>query len=305
MRRLTAGLLAALPLLLVAPAPQAGADPGPADKWALVVAVNRYKPPTKMAGAPKDPETMRQALIKHGFPADHIKVLSEQAATAANVRSEMDQMARQAGPGSLSALYFGGHVKQKRGDVDRDGEDIDEFLWMWDNQFISDAELGQRMRAVPGRVWVAISGCEAAGFDDGISSPRHLFTASSKETENSYTIADGHSVFAGLMVRDALLGGHGDADGNGAVSVQEAFDHALTLAPQQTVDSSNGPQTPQIAGGDGSQWFLQPPAPPAPAAAQATCVAGICLPPPVPPLPLPPLPLPPLPLPGAPPLITP
>ncbi|HEX2063341.1 MAG TPA: caspase family protein [Acidimicrobiales bacterium] len=268
-----------------------------------MVTVNRYKPPTKMAGGPKDAETLRQAFLEHGFPPDHIKVLTEQAATAANIRTEMDRMASQAGANSLSALYFAGHVKQKRGDVDRDGEDVDEFLWTWDNQFISDAELGHRMRAVPGRVWVAISGCEAAGFDDGIASPRHLFTASSKETENSYTIADGHSVFGGLMVRDALLGGHGDADGNGAVSLQEAFNHALELAPRQTVDSSNGPQTPQIAGGDGNEWFLQPPAP-AQAATAGTCVAGVCLPPPVPALPLPPLPLPPLPIPGAPPLLT-
>ncbi len=85
-----------------------------------------------------------------------------------------------------------------------------------------------------------------------MSSPRRLFTGASQEIEKGYERPDWRqSVYNGLMVDQGFLQGKGDVDGNGAVSIQEAFNHAARIAPEMTANERLGPQHPYIAGGDG------------------------------------------------------
>ena len=132
---------------------------------------------------------------------------------------------------------------------------------------MSDGELSASLRAVQGRVWVDIAGCEAAGFDDGLSSPRHLFTASSREVEKSYEHPGwGTSVFTGLLVDRGLVQRAAVADPDGRISIQSAFAYAAEHAPRVTSRQSRGPQHPVTAGGDGAPWHLVAPPPPPPPA---------------------------------------
>src|SRR5205085_9966947 len=120
------------------------------------------------------------------------------------------------GPNAFSVIHYSGHVKQMGGDRDGDGERTDEFLWSYDNVFLADRELADAVHRLQGLAWVDIAGCEAAGFDDGLSGPTHLFTASSQETEKSYEHPDWrNSIFTGTEVDQAILQGMGDSDGNG------------------------------------------------------------------------------------------
>jgi hypothetical protein len=117
-----------------------------------------------------------------------------------------------------------------------------------------------------GRRLINFAGCESAGFDDGVASPRRLFTGASQEVEKGYERPDWKlSVYTGLMVDHGLLQRQGDADGDGAVSIQEAFNHTAAVAPEMTATQRYGPQHPYIAGGDGPEWFLSPPPEPEPA----------------------------------------
>jgi hypothetical protein len=323
MRRVIVTLVGAVALVPLASVARATPAPPAAEKRALVIVVNRYTPPTKLAGGPRDADDVRQALLENGWPDGNIRMLVDGAATAANIREGLRWLAGNSTDRSFSVMHYSGHVKQKPGDVDHDGEVNDEFLWSYDNVHIPDAELGRAMRDVKGDSWTDISGCEAAGFNDGIAGPRRLFTGSSQESEQSHADLGGNSVFTGLMVRDALRNHIGDANGDGAVSIQEAFAHAASEAPIRTAGDKGGPQHPYIAGGDGSEWFLQParaaakaallpepvrdlpvvkdlpvvndvqpPAPTAPALPPPPPVAA----PPLPPLPVPVPPLPPLPV---------
>jgi uncharacterized caspase-like protein len=206
-----------------------------------------------------DATDFRQMLLKAGFADDHIRVLTDSGANAADIRDGLHWLADHSGPTSLSVFHYSGHVKQ---------EGSTEFLWPHDNSFIPDTELAASIRQLKGQAWVDISGCEAAGFDEGISGPNRLFTASSASNEKSYEIPDlGHSVFSWLLVDKAMLNGEGDANHDGRVSVQEAFAYAAPRAPQITAGQSQGAQHPVIAGGDGSPLFLNAVAAPAPAAA--------------------------------------
>jgi uncharacterized caspase-like protein len=256
------GILAA-PVASAAPAPAAG------ERWALIVGVDHFQGATRPNfGAVNDAADVRQALLKAGWADDHIKVLTDGGATQAAIRSGLQWLVDHSGPTSMSVFHYSGHVKQVGST---------EYLWPHDNAFIADTELAGKIRQLKGQAWVDISGCEAAGFDEGISAPNRLFTSSSRSTEKSYEIPDmGQSVFTLLQVEQGMLGGAGDANGDHRVSVQEAFAYAAARAPQLTAGQSQGAQHPVMAGWDGSPLFLDAVAG-APAAPARNCILFICL----------------------------
>jgi hypothetical protein len=254
------------------PASAAAAAPAPAERWALLVGLDHFQGATRPnLGAVNDVATFRQALLKAGWADDHIKVLTDGAANAADIRSGMQWLVDHSSPTSLSVFHYSGHVKQVGST---------EYLWPHDNSFIPDTEFAGKMRQLKGQAWIDVSGCEAAGFDEGISSPTRLFTGSSQANEKSYEVPElSHSVFTFLMAQKAMLDGEGDANRDGRVSVQEAFAFASPRAPQITAGQSQGAQHPVIAGGDGSPFFIDgrgPATPPAAPAKAKTCFLFWC-----------------------------
>ena len=259
------GGLVATPVASAAPAPAAG------ERWALIVGVDRFQGSTRPNyGAVNDAADVRQALIKNGWADDHIKVLTDWAATAACIRAGLQWLVDRSSPNGMSVFHYSGHVKQVGST---------EYLWPHDNAFIPDTELAGKLRQLKGQAWIDISGCEAAGFDEGISAPNRLFTASSRANEKSYEIPDmRQSVFTLLMVEQGLVNGAADANGDRKVSVQEAFAYAAARAPQLTAGQSQGPQHPVMTGWDGTPLYLDAVASaPAPAPAKPkTCILFLC-----------------------------
>jgi len=247
--------------------PSAHAAPGyGVNKWALIIGIDNYKKPTHPTyGGVGDARTMRALLLDNGWPADHIMVLQEGDATQANVRAGFQWLIDHSDDNSFSVFLYSGHVKQTSGDRDRDGEKVDEWMWPWDNKLISDRELTNWLLQVRGNLWVDLAGCEAAGLDDGLAAPNRVVTAASQENEKGFERPDWHeSVFNGTFLDQAMRQHMADFDGNGMVSIQEAFAFASREAPRMTAKQRPGPQHPWGAGGDGSEWFLNPPPPPPP-----------------------------------------
>lgn len=271
MKRLIAVVTGALLVSVggVAGSSVATAAPAPtAEKWALVIGITQYDEPTRdTVGGANDAAVVQKALLANGWAADHIKMLVDGDATAANILAGMDWLVEKSTPTSFSVFHFSGHTKQaEAGHSDGDNEQFHEFLWARNNQFVSDREVGARMRALRGHAWINMSNCEAAGFEDGFAGPTKLFTAASREDEKGYERYEtGKSILTGLMVEEALLGGRGDTDGNKRVSLQEAFAYAAAAAPGLSAAGEYGPQHPVMVGGDdGGQWFLSAPTPVAP-----------------------------------------
>lgn len=258
------GGLATMPVASAAPAPPAG------DRWALVVGIDHFQGGTRPNfGAVNDAADVRQALIKNGWADDHIKVLTEGGATAAAVRAGLQWLVDHSSPTSLSVFHYSGHVKQVGST---------EYLWPHDNAFIADTELAGKIRQLKGQAWVDISGCEAAGFDEGISAPNRLFTASSRSNEKSYELPDmGQSVFTLLLVEQGLINGAADTNGDRRVSIQEAWGYAAHRAPQLTAGQSQGAQHPVMAGWDGTPLYLDAVASaPAATAKAKQCILFLC-----------------------------
>jgi hypothetical protein len=266
---LLAGVLAgvvAMPVASAAPAPAAG------ERWALIVGIDHFQGGTRPNyGGVNDAADVRQALIKNGWADDHIKVLTDGGATAGAIRAGLQWLVDHSSPNGMSVFHYSGHVKQVGST---------EYLWPHDNAFIPDTELAGKIRQLRGQAWVDISGCEAAGFDEGISAPNRLFTASSRSNEKSYEIPDmRQSVFSLLLVEQGLVNGAADANGDRKVSVQEAFAYAAARAPQLTSGQAQGAQHPVMAGWDGTPLYLDAvaSAPAAtPAAKPRTCILTLC-----------------------------
>ncbi|MGI8810159.1 MAG: caspase family protein [Acidimicrobiales bacterium] len=253
---LVAGVLGATVPASAAAAPAAG------ERRALLVGIDTFQGATRPNfGGVGDVTDVHQALRKAGWADENVRVLTNSAATAGAIRAGLQWLVDKSGPNSLSVIHYSGHVKQVGST---------EYLWPHDNSFIADTELAGKVRQIKGQAWVDISGCEAAGFDEGISAPNRLFTASSRANEKSYEIPDmRQSVFTLLLVDQGMLQGRGDADRDGKVSVQEAFAYAAPRAPQVTAGQSQGPQHPVMAGWDGTPLFLEAVAGPAAAPAKA------------------------------------
>ena len=260
--------LPAVTLLVALVAGLFGISPRPASaaegRSALIIGVGDYAGRTAdTVGGYGDAVDVRDALLRSGWRPQDIRVLVDGAATAKNIRDGLRWLHSRSGPQSFTVFHYSGHVKQLAGDRDRDGEALDEYLWGSDNQFVSDGELAAWLKALSGNVWVDIAGCEAAGFDDGVSSPTRLFTASSHEHQKSYEYPEKrNSIFTWLLFDEGLL--------QRRISIQDAFANARIKAPQLTARQRKGPQNPYMAGGTQHGWYLDTGAAPPASKAKTT-----------------------------------
>jgi hypothetical protein len=272
MRRRLMGFLIASVLAggFLATGSATAAPPPNGDRWALLVGVNDHQGSTRdNHGAVGDAEAMRQLLLRAGWPADHIRVLTDGAATAGAVRDGLNWLADTSSESSFSVFAYSGHVKQEGSTV---------YLWPHDNRWIPDVDVAASLRRIRGFGWTHIAGCEAAAFDKGVSSPRMLVTASSQGHEKSYEYGPdiGRSVFGRLLVDEGLLAKAADANHDGNASIQEAFRYAADRAPGITAGEPQGPQHPYLAGGDGGEWLVERSAPAAPPPPERRCLLFLC-----------------------------
>ncbi len=239
------------------PGPQNDAVPtafaAPADRYAFLVGVSRYRKPTHdtIAGA-NDVLFIRSLLLEAGWLPQNIRVLTDGAATGAAMRSGITWLASRSTPGTFTLFHFSGHVKQVGGH---------EKLWPYDRDFVPDTWLAATLHRGSGKMWVDIAGCEAGGFMEDLPSSRVLVSTSSRQTQKSYEYPQwGESVWTGLLYDLGLGQDQADANRNGTTVVGEALRYATYYAQAITLHQRPyGRQTPQVAGDPVRGWTLNNP----------------------------------------------
>jgi hypothetical protein len=208
--------------------------------WAVLVGVNEYRGRTaNTLGSVADVTVLREALLRSGWRNDHILVLTDGHATHDRIVRALEWLARTTDDRSRVVVSFSGHMQHRGGA---------SALWPTDNRFIWNEQLGHLLGAIePDEMWVSLQGCHAEGMRaPGVEGDGRIITYSSKVHEKSYEDPEaGHSVQGNYLFREALRDGHGDLDGDGRVSVQEAYNWATPRAHQRT----SGRQTPVVADG--------------------------------------------------------
>lgn len=256
-------IFAVLAVFLVLSALPASAAP---DKFALIVGVAQFYGKTpSLPGSDGDAHDTRQFLLNNGWSSENVRTLVNYQASATAIRDGLKWLGDKCIAGTTCVFKYSGHVKLARA-ADGDNETTDEHLWTPENTFISDGEVARHLRRLLGRAWIDISGCEAAGFDDNVSAPNRVFTASSQEDEKSYeSPAYRNSVWTELLVNQGLAQGK---------NLAEAFHSARVRAAKETELQKNGSQNAYLAGGDPASWFNRAPAP----RSTSNCLLGfICL----------------------------
>jgi hypothetical protein len=230
----------------------------PANSWAVLVGVSNYNSPTHPTyGGDGDVAAFHALLNQAGWPDSHILMLTDQAAPAELIRQAIHWLVAHSAQNTFSIFHYSGHVYQASGH---------EFMWGVDNNFIRDDEFSALLNPIAGRAWVDISGCEAAGFDRGLSGPYRFFTGSSMTDEKSYENPAWHeSVWTGLTVDQGMMQHQA---GRGPLTIQSVVAWSQQQAASMTASQQpHGPQHPYATGGD-MPWYLGPPfapgSPPAP-----------------------------------------
>lgn len=232
---------------------QAAAAQDPADpattRWAVVIGINEHQGHTRdNVASRQDAEELRGHLLELGWRDDHILLLTDHQASGETIQQGLRWLARKTDEHSTSVVHYSGHTKQWPHDVDGDGEVVDEGLWPSDNRFVTDRTFVSLLDGVRGRLWVDLAACEAEGLGDpGLARAGRILTFSSREDQKSYEDPSvDNSVWGFFLIDEALRAGFGDADGDGDVTVQEAFAFAAPRAAERTSRQPHGPQNPVL-----------------------------------------------------------
>lgn len=237
-------------------APAVGASGS--DRWAVLVGISHYEGSTHPTyGGDGDVSAFQTLLQRAGWPADHVLVLTDANATMSNMIGAMQWLVGHSSPSTFTLFHYSGHVcEQGRGPC----SGPHKYLWSVDNQLMPDTRFGQIMGGLEGWSWIDIAGCEAAAFDQGLSSSHRFVTASSMANETSYESPSWHeSVWTGTLVDQGMLQGQARSDGQ-PISVQQAVRWAQQQVPRTTAGQPAGAQHPYAVGGTG-EWYLGMPNP--------------------------------------------
>jgi hypothetical protein len=232
--------------------------------WALIIGINDYAPPTRdNVGSYQDAKALRAHLLSLGWRDDHIMLIANRAATRSRILSGLAWLASKTTAASTAVFHYSGHEKPFSSDVDGDGEARDVAIWAADNKLLVDGDLGTALgRVRAGRMWLNFAVCRAGGFSDpGTLKAGRVVTFSSPESELSYEDPELHySVFGYHSIVQGMRNHHADANGDGTVSVEEAFGYAKPLVTEHT----SGRQHPTMSDSYSGSFNLKPPPAPKP-----------------------------------------
>lgn len=129
---------------------------------AFLVGINRYPDPrNNLKGCVNDVLLMAKTLKEqYGFDGKEIRLLTDERATTAAIRSGLEQLVAGAKPGDSLVFHFSGHGTQVR-DLDGDElkDDLDEIICPydldWDHPFTDD-DMAAICRTVPKGVLLTV-----------------------------------------------------------------------------------------------------------------------------------------------------
>jgi caspase domain-containing protein len=207
-------------------------------RWAFIIGINDYASPTgDLVGSHYDATELRAALLNLGWRWDHIVLLLDRAATAQHIIDGLRWLELKATTSSTVVFHYSGHEKYTRTTADGDNETRDVELWGADNHYILDGVLGREMNRVHAyRMWIDISTCRAAGFNDyGMVKTGRVLTFSSTASEYSFDVPSlRNSAFGYYMIDLAIRNKAGDMNHDGRVSVEEAYQWSKPYVWRQT-----------------------------------------------------------------------
>ncbi|MBN1893214.1 caspase family protein [bacterium] len=235
--------------------------------WAVVVGISRYQKIRDLNYADKDAEAFNDFLIHHlNVPEDHIQTLTNEQATLNNVKKVIgDDLRRNAGQEDQVMIFFAGHGAVEPDLSNQDGDGLSKYLMMHDTQPDALYSTALPMDEVA-RMFGRISSDRVVYIGDacysGASGGRTILTHQTRATlsdeflnrlstgkgriiltasgANELSLEDDriqHGVFTYHLLK--ALKGEADLDGDGFVSVDEAYSYVSRIVPESTGQSQH------------------------------------------------------------------
>jgi len=231
--------------------------------WALLIGINDYYGGTRdNIGSYQDARDLRQYLFHLGWRYDHVVLLPNRDATASMILQAFQWLASKTNSSSVVVFNYSGHE-----DPVHYGGTRHIMLQAADNRFIADTVVARDLGYVhAAKMWINLAVCRAGGFNDpGLVKSGRVVTFSSPESELSYEDPDvHHSVMGWFIIMEAMVQRQADYNGNGDVTVEEAFKYARPRIQSRT----GGAQDPFMKDELSGSLSLIPPKPSAPASSQ-------------------------------------
>lgn len=236
--------------------------PSRRDVWAVVVGINDYPQLPKLKYAVNDAKAFRRILLeKNLVPAENITVLLNEQATLRNLRSALGTGLKGAADSDdMVIIFYAGHGATERDAMSMDGDGLEKYILTYDSDpadlfstalpmrdlalifnrirserliFIADACYSG---ASGGRT-VSLTGLRANIADtflDRISAGRGkvIITASAANEVSVERDELQHGVFTYYLLEG--LKGAADTDGDGLVTVDEAYRYVSDRVPKAT-----------------------------------------------------------------------
>lgn len=236
--------------------------PSRRDVWAVVVGINDYPQLPKLKYAVNDAKAFQRLLVeKNLVPAENITVLLNEKATLRNLRSALGTGLKEAADSDdMVIIFYAGHGATERDAMSMDGDGLEKYILPYDTDpsdlfstalpmrdlalifhrirserliFIADACYSG---ASGGRT-VSVTGLRANIADkflDRIAAGRGkvIITASAANEVSVERAELQHGVFTYYLLEG--LKGPADTDGDGLVTVDEAYRYVSDRVPQAT-----------------------------------------------------------------------
>ncbi len=198
-------------------------------KLALLVGDNYPGTSSALQYCVNDTDDVYQALTtKYGFPAANIVYLKNEQCTDANIRAGINWLVANSDANSYVAFYYSGHGSKSTQDVDGDGVRPDYSIVPFDFTRIWDADLANLFRPLAAQhTWIAFDSCYSGGLSvAGTTAPGRVCTFACTAKEYSYeSSTTQHGYFTYFTVHQGMLQNLADANTDGLVTVEEAFNY--------------------------------------------------------------------------------
>lgn len=244
--------------------------------WAVVIGISQYKTVRSLKYADKDALAFRDYLTRNvGITPDHMTVLINEQATLFNLKRSLGtELKRKAGPKDTVIIYYAGHGAPEPDASSPDGDGLEKYLIPYDADPQDLYTTGLPMREVETifhrlsaeRVIFITDSCYSgatagrtfstaarrATLSDGFltrlskGKGRVVLTASRAGEVSEERDDLGHGVFTYYLLEG--LQGKADVDGDGLITVDEAYSYLSTHVPQATGQNQHPVKKGEVEG---------------------------------------------------------
>jgi len=208
------------------------------NKWAVIVGISDYPGvENDLWHADDDAQEMRDALVtNYGFPENNIKLLLDRKAKARDILGAIEWLADRENVDSSVVFFFCGHGFRRpdaeNWDTDTEDDFYDEGIVTWDMYGLPDGMLREKFAAFEtNKLTMVFGSCFSGGMfdddDDDLHNVGRVIPAGCKSDQYCWDYYYlGNTLFGYYFIDGAMLNQLADADLDGQVSMEEAFEYA-------------------------------------------------------------------------------